>query len=99
MKRRSIQNCLVIAISFFILTFPAYRLFFNSSQMSLFTADINFENPDRDYQFNDQKYESDTVLLGAPIINSPLEVSFFEQSYHLLSPAPSLAQKNCVLRC
>ncbi len=99
MKRRSIQNYLVIAISFFILTFPTYRLFFDFSQMNLFPADLNFENPDQDYQFNDLKYESDTFLLGASIINSPLEGHPFKQSYHLSSPVASLDQRTCVLRC
>jgi len=99
MERRSIQNYLVIVTSFFILTFPTYRLFSNFSQMNLFPADLNFENPDQDYQFNDLKYESDTVLLGASIINSPLEISLFEQTYHLPSPVLSLDQKSCILRC
>lgn len=99
MKRKSIQNYLVIATSFFILTFPAYRFFSNLSQMNLFPADLNFENPDQDYQFNDLKYESDTSLLGASIVNAPLEVSFFEQSYRLASSVPSLDQKNRILRC
>lgn len=99
MKRRSIQNYLVVVTSFFILTFPTYRLFSNFSQMNLFPADLNFENADQDYQLNDLKYESDTVLLDASIVNSPLEVSLFEQSYHLSSPVLPLDQKTCILRC
>ena len=99
MKRRSIQNSLIIAISFFILIFPAYLLFSRFSQMGLISADLNFENPDKDYQFNDQKCESDSFLLGAFPIKSLSGVSFFEQSYNLFSPVPSLDQKACILRC
>ncbi len=67
--------------------------------MNLFPTDLNFENPDEDYQFSDQKDESDTFLLGGFIIKSALGVSFFEQADHFSSPIPSLDRKACILRC
>ena len=99
MKRRSIQNHLVIAISCIILIFPAYLRFSSYSEMSPFPADLNFENPDQDYQFDDHKCESDIFLLGIFSIKFLPGVSLFEQSYHLFSPVSSLDQETFILRC
>lgn len=99
MKRRSIQNYLVIATFFFILTFPTYLLFSSLSEVNLFPTDLNFENLDQDYQFNDQEHESGTSLFGTFFVKFLEEVCLFEQSYHPSSPAPSLDQKTCILRC
>lgn len=99
MKRRFIQNYLLIAVSFFVLTFPAYLLFSSFSEMNLFPSDLNFENPDQDYQFNDQEHESGASLLGTFIVKFLEEISLFDRSYHPLSPAPTLDQKACILRC
>ncbi len=99
MKRRSIQNFLVVATSFFVLTFPAYNLFSSFSQINLFATDLNFENPDQDYLFSDQKDESNTRLLDGFTIKSTLDVTLFEQTYHLSSSVPSLGQEATILRC
>ncbi len=99
MKKRSIQNFLVVVTSLFVLTFPTYNLFSSFSQTDLFPTDLSFENPDQDYQFNDQKDESDTFLLNDLIIRCVLDVTLFEQTYHLSSPVHSLDRKACILRC
>ncbi len=99
MKRRSIRNYLVIAISFFVLTFPSYLLFSSFSQMNFFRADLNFENFDQDCQLKDQVDESDLFLISALPIKSFLGFDFLEQSYCSSLAVPSLIQKTCHLRC
>ena len=99
MKERSIQNYLIIAISCFILIFLVHLHFFSFSEMNAFPPDLNFENADQDYQFDDHKHESDTILLAVFPIEFLPGVSLFGQSCHLFSLVSSFDQDIFILRC
>jgi hypothetical protein len=99
MKRRPIQNYLIIAISCFILISLVYLRFSNFSEVNAFPADLNFENADQDYQFDDHKQESHGFLLAVFSIEFLPGVSLFEQSYHLFFPVPSFDKDTFVPRC
>ena len=99
MKSRSIQSLLVVAISFFILVFPAYLRYTNLSEMNLFPTDLNFENPDQDDQLQDQQHGSDLLSLNVFYALSLPEANLFKQLCHLFSPVPSLEQETSILRC
>ncbi len=99
MKRRFIQNYLVIVVSCLILVFPAYLRFSSYSEMNPFPGDLNFENTGQDDQLDDYKCESETFLLAVFSIESLPGVSFLEQSLRLSSPVPSLDQETFILRC
>jgi hypothetical protein len=99
MRSKSIQILLAIAISSFIVVFPAYLRYNDLSETDLSSTDLIFENPDQDDQLNDQQHESDGVLL------SLLSVTFLP-STHLLNPfspllAPDISThcKTSILRC
>jgi hypothetical protein len=99
MKSRSIQNLLVIVISFFILFFPAYFRYTNLSEITLFSTDLNFENPDQDDQLQDQQHGSASFLLSVfPTLFLP-EANPFTEFCHFFSSVPSLDQKTSILRC
>ena len=98
--QRGFQNSLAIVVSCFILVSPAYLCFSSLLEINVSSADMGFENPDQDYQFADQKYEADTLLLALAFpIKFLLGLSPFEQSHHSYFPEPSLNQKACILRC
>ena len=99
MKSRSIQSLLVIAISFFILVFPAYLRYTNLSEMNFFPTDLNFENPDQEDQLQDQQHGSDLFSLNVFYALSLPEANPFKQLCHFFSPVPSLDQKTSILRC
>ncbi len=99
MKRKSIQNHLVIAISCLILVFPAYLRYFSYSEINACPADLNIENPGQDDQLDDHNCETETFLLAVFSIKFLPGVSLFEQSCHLLSSVTSLEQETSILRC
>jgi len=99
-NQRRFQNSLAIAISCFIVVFPAYLCFSSLLEVNVSSTDMSFENPDQDCQFADQKYESDTLpLAGAFPIRFLPGLSPFERSHHSYLPETSLNQKACILRC
>jgi len=99
MKKKLTKDCLVIAISFFILVLPAYLRFSSLSEIDLFSTDLNFENSDQDDQFDDQRHEPDTFLFNLFPVKSLPGVNFLKDSYKLFSAIPSGAHKIFILRC
>ena len=101
MKERfkRIQIFLVIAISLFILAFPAYLRCTMLSQAKFISSDLSFENQNQEEGLPDN--EKGLKVLGptAFLIIFPLDANLFEQSSHLFPRSPSLRQKTSVLRC
>jgi hypothetical protein len=99
MKRRPIKQRLVIAISCFILVFPAYLLFSNLSEFNLFPTDLSFESPDQDDQLDGQQYQSGSLLSGVFFITSLPGTDFTEQAHFFSFPLTSNPQNESILRC
>ena len=101
MKKRfkSIQIFLVIAISLFILAFPAYLRCTNLSETKFASSDLGFENPDQENGLPDNENELKVFGPTAFFTIFLLGTNLFEQSSHLFSQALSLRQKTFVLRC
>jgi hypothetical protein len=99
MKRSSTQILLVTGISFFIFFFPAYFRYTTLSETTLFSIDLNFENPDQDDQLQDYQHGSDSVLLSVSYALSLPERNPFKQFCHFFPPVPSLDQKTSILLC
>jgi hypothetical protein len=101
MKKRleRFQVFLVIAVSFFILAFPAYLHCNNLSEADFLSSDLSFENPDQ--QNGPSDYGNELKVFGptAFFIIFLTGTNLFEQSSHSFSQAPSLRQKTLVLRC
>ena len=97
--KRMMQFFLVIAISFFILTPPAYLRYSNLSEAKFLSSDLGFENTDRENRTPDN--ENDLKVFGptAFFIISLLGTHLFEQSLHLFPQTFSLRHQTFRLRC
>jgi hypothetical protein len=100
MKRRSIQTFLVIAISSFILVFPAYLRCSNLAETNLFSVDLSFENSGQDDQFVDQQHGESKALVSSvfSILFFP-GANLFEQFLCFSRQIPLFEQKTSILRC
>ena len=99
MKSRSIQILLVVVVSFFILFFPAYFHYAHLSEITFFSTDLSFENPDQNDQIQEQQHGSASFSLSVfPTLLLP-EANPFTQFYDFFSSALSLGQKTSLLRC
>jgi hypothetical protein len=100
MKKRlkRIQIFLAIAISLFILAFPAYLRCTQLSQTKFISSDLSFENPDQEEGLPDSEKELKVYGSSATLIIFHLGTNLFEQS-RLFSQTLSLRQKTFVLRC
>jgi hypothetical protein len=101
MKKRfkAPQIFLVIAISFFVLTLPAYLRCTKLSEANFVSSDLSFENPDQQNKLSD--YENELEVFGPSafsIIFLP-GTNLLQQSFHFFSQALSLRQKTFILRC
>ena len=101
MKERfkRIQIYLIIAISLFILAFPAYLRCTRLSQTKFVSSDLSFENPDQEEGLPDNEKESKGYGPSTLLIRFLWDANLFEQSSHLLPRSLSLRQKTSVLRC
>jgi hypothetical protein len=101
MKRvlKGIPIFLVIALSLFILAFPAYLRCTQLSQFRFVSSDLSFENPVQEEGLPDNEKESKVYGSSAPFIILHLPANHFEQSSYPLSHTLSLHQKRFVLRC
>jgi hypothetical protein len=101
MKKRfkRIQIFLVIAISLFILAFPAYLRCTKLSQTKFVSSDLSFENPDQEEGVPDNEKELKVCGPSTLLIMFLLGINLFGQSSHLFPRSLSLRQKTSVLRC
>ena len=99
MKSKSIQTLLVIAISSFIVIFPAYLRYADLSEIDLSSTDLIFENPDQDDQINDQQHECSAPVLSSSSTTLP-ERPHLSNSFSSLLIEESFGNiKTFVLRC
>jgi hypothetical protein len=96
---KRIQIFLVIAISFFILAFPAYLRCTKLSQTKFVSSDLSFENPDQEEGLPDNEKELKVYGPSTLLIIFLLGTNLFDQSSHLFSQALSFPQKTFILRC
>jgi hypothetical protein len=101
MKERfkRIQIFLVIAISLFILAFPAYLRCTMLSQAKFISSDLSFENPNQEEGLPDNEKELKGYGPSTLLITFLWDANLFEQSSYLFSHTLSLRQKTFVLRC
>ena len=101
MKKRfkGIQIVLIIAISLFILAFPAYLRCTHLSQIKFVSSDLGFENPAQEEGVPDKEKELKAYGLITPLIIFLLDTHLFELSFHLFPQTLSLRQRIVVLRC
>jgi hypothetical protein len=101
MKKRfkRIQIFLVIAISLFILSLPAYLLCTQLSQTKFVSSDLNFENPNQEEGLPANEKELKVYGSSGFLIIFLLGTNLFEQSSYLSSQTLSLRQRIVVLRC
>jgi len=101
MKKRfnSIQIFLVIAISLFILAFPAYLRCTQLSQSKFVSSDLSFEDSGQEEGLPDSEKELKVYGSSPLLIISDLATSLFEQSSYLFPQVLSLCQGIVVLRC
>ncbi len=100
MRTESIQILLAVAISSFIVIFPAYLRYADLSETDLSSADLIFENPDQDDQINDQQHESDARLINLFSTIFPQKLDLLLNPFsHFLPAETSENQKTSVLRC
>jgi len=98
MKRRPVRNCLIIAISCFILIFPIYLRFSNLTDIKLFSADLIFDDSDDD-QLEGRGDELGTFLSSVfPIIFHP-GMNLIEQFRLFPFQSTSYSQGELILRC
>jgi len=101
MKKRfkAPQIFLVIAISFFVLTLPAYLRCTKLSEANLVSSDLSFENPDQQNELSD--YENELEVFGPSAFSTIFlpGTNLLQQSFHFFSQALSLRQKPFILRC
>lgn len=100
MKRRfkGIQIFLVIAISFFILAFPAYLRNTGLLQTKLASWNLSFENPDQEQGLTGNEKGLKVYGLSTLLIMFLWSTNLFEQSCNLFSHTLSPHQKTSVLR-
>jgi hypothetical protein len=100
MRTRLIQAFLVIAISSFILIFPAYLRCSNLAEVNLFSTDLSFENSDQDDQLLDQHQdESKALVVSAFSIIFLPGTNPFEQIPRFFLLTSFLDQTTLILRC
>jgi hypothetical protein len=101
MKKRfkRIQIFLIIAISLFIVAFPAYLRCTKLSQTKFVSSDLSFENPGQEEGLPDNEKELKIYGPSTLLIIFLLGTNLFEQSSQLFSQTSSLRQKTFVLRC
>ncbi len=99
MKRKPIQIFLVIAISAFILVFPAYLRSSNLAGVRLFSTDLSFESPDQDDISSDQQNLSKAFVSSVLTIKLLPGTNLFYQFFHFCFPSSFLDQKTLILRC
>ena len=100
MKRTfdGIQVFLIVAVSLFILTLPAYLRYTQLSQMKFVSSDLGFENPDQVEGLADSEKELDAYGLSAFLFVFHLATHLFEHSPFFFQTL-SLQQGAVVLRC
>jgi hypothetical protein len=96
---KGIQIFLVIAISLFILSFPAYLRCTELSQIKFVSSDLSFENLDQEEGLPNNEKELKVYGPSTLLMMFLLGINLFEQSSHLFSQTLSLRQKTFVLRC
>jgi hypothetical protein len=101
MKKRfkAPQIFLVIAISFFVLTLPAYLRRTKLSEADFVSSDLSFENPDQQNELSDYGNQLEVFGPSALCIIFLPGTNLFEQSSHFFLQALSLSQKTLILRC
>jgi hypothetical protein len=99
MKRTPRRILLVIAILTFVFLAPGYTRYPSLTEIVFFLADINYENPDQDDQFDGQQHELDLLHSGISPGLFPPQHDLMEQIFHCRSHAPSRGQDSHVLRC
>jgi hypothetical protein len=98
MRRKSIRLLLVIAISSFIVVFPAYLRYADLSETDPSSTDSIFETPDQDDQLNDHQHGSDGVLFSLLVTFLP-STHLLNPFSPLSTPAISTHSKTSILRC
>jgi hypothetical protein len=96
---RAPQIFLVIAISFFVLTLPAYLRYIKLSEANVVSSGLSFENPDQQSERSDYENELEGFGPGAISITFLPGTSLLKQSFHSFSQELSPRQKPFILRC
>jgi hypothetical protein len=96
---KSIQIFLVIVISLFILTFPAYPRCTQLSQTKFVSSDLSFGDLDQEEGLPNNEKELKVFGPTAFLVIYVSGTNLFEQSLHLFSHTLSLRHKTSVLRC
>ncbi len=101
MKKRlkGVQIVLVVAISLFILAFPAYLRCTQLSQIKFVSSDLGFENPAQEDGVPDNEKKLKVCGPITLLIIFLLRTNPFELSFHFFLRALSLRQRIIVLRC
>ena len=99
MKRKPIQIFLVVAISAFILIFPAYLRSSNLAGVRLFSTDLSFENPGQDDMFSYQHNQSKAFVSSVLTIKLLPGTIPFDRIARFWFLASFLDQKVLSLRC
>jgi hypothetical protein len=101
MKERfkGIQIFLVIAISLFILAFPAYLRCNELSQIKFIRSDLSFEDPDQEEELSNKEKELKGFVPTAFFTVFLLGIKLLDPSSHLFPLSLSLRQETLILRC
>ncbi len=93
-----IRIFLVVAVSLFILTLPAYLDYTQMSQIKFVSSDLSFENPNQEEGLADSERELKVYGSSAFLMMFLLSTNLFEHSSYSFQ-ALSLQQRIVVLRC
>jgi len=101
MKKRlkGTQIFLVVAISLFILAFPAYLRCTHLSQIKFVSSDLGFENPAQEEGVPDNEKELKVYGPITLFIIFLLGTNLFQLPFHFFPQALSFRQRIVVLRC
>jgi len=97
MKRKAIF--LVITVSLSILVSLTYGRYYTLASADFLSRGLKLESFDQEYLSATNQSELKVFGSGGFLNGFQMLTSLFGHSFHLLSQAPSLSQKNLVLRC
>jgi hypothetical protein len=96
---KRIQIFVLIAISLFILVFPAYLRCTKLPQAKLVSSDLSFEYLDQEESLPDNEKELKLYGPSNLLVMFSWGIYLFGQTFHLFPGSFSLLQKASILRC
>jgi len=99
MKKKPIQNFLVISISLFILASSTYCQYYALASSDFTSLNLKLETYDQEYLLAANQSKWKVSGLGGFLKGFQLATYLFGQCFHPFSQIPSPNEKNLVLRC